>query len=309
MMQRIRNLGQQLGFVVVLAGFNEAIWHQPNVHPLLSGLGYLVFGLLFFDIITVTQTYHPLRGLILAGIFGTLQAGFISGNLGNDFPLGVALYGSGIGTLAFFAAYLIFFQAERWAWSIAVLTGLMSAFWIYGEHEFRFIEIGFTTQELVPNLILGVVGLGLGLGLNVLGRQNGYTPMPLGLTRPFLLLTLLTSVGLAGYQVSSDHLSALSFMVALVIIIVLPIMYWFIYLNKLYTQTQTLPKSQIRHNGFSVFGFALAYGVGYVIADMMPVVGDGVVVALILFGSSWLPLLSISLGFEAFVQLADEGIL
>lgn len=309
MMERIRDLGQQIGFAIVLAGFTEVIWHQPSVHPLVSALSYLMFGILFFDVIILTQSFHPLRGLVLAGVFGTLQASFISGNIGVGFPLSVALYASGISTLAFFATYLIFFQNEWWAWSFAGLTGLLSAFWVYGAPTTDLVEVTTQTPEFAPNLVFGLVGVGLGLGLNYWGQRQNNTPQSLILTRPFLVIISILGLGLAVYQFTSENLSALTFMVALVMLIVLPLMYWFMYLNKLYTQTLTAPTQPIWHAGLSILFLGIAHGVGYALSDRFPMVGDGVILALILFGSSWLPLLSASLGFEAFVQLADEGIL
>ena len=306
---RLQALGQQLGFVIVLAGLTELVWHQPQVHPLVSVLGYLVFGLLLFDFIHFNQAFHPVRGLLIAGLFGILQATLISGNLGSDFPLGVALYGASISTLAFFVAYLIFFQPLRWGLGGIFSTGLLSGLWVYGVPQTDLIDIAWQAPDLMPTLMLATLILGLGLGLKLIGQKSNYAPMPLMLTRPALILVILSSVGLAIVQFSQDNLTTVSLLIALVVMVVLILMLWFIYLNKLYSRAQATPALTWLQIGFIVLAFLIAHGLGYIAVDAVPELGDGIILVLLILGASWLPLMSAALGFEAFVQLADEGIL
>lgn len=309
MITRLQVYGQHLGFIILLGGITEAIWHQPQVHPLLSTLGYLIFGAFLFDLIGYTNAYHPLRGLLIAGLFGILQTTLMSGNLEADFPLGIAIYGAGISTLAFFTAYLIFFHPLKWGLGSTLVTGLLSGLWVYGAPHADLLDIAWRTPDLSPYLLRAIAILGLGLAITLLGKQNKYIPVPLTLMPPVLLLVGLSSVGMAIWQISVGNLSVLGIIMSLVVLVVLVLMFWFMYLNKLYVRTQT--KQSLEWSGVArlSMAFVMMHAIGYLAIEAIPDLGVGIVIGLLIFGTSWLPFLSAALGFEAFVQLADEGIL
>jgi hypothetical protein len=250
------------------------------------------------------------EAVLAGGVFGVLQSVSITGTWDIDFPLGMVLFGMGIGCLVWVWVWAFDHAESLVWWLLTIFMALAGAWWTYGASEIDWIKHNLTTP---PEFVLSFLGLLVALGIVlifVFSKQLTDNPTPSVIT---LMVTGLVLLGLTGYPLIGLGMELLPWVLAWVLVLMLCLMLWFITLNFPNHPTPPLDIAIIRKRALMMTCLIpVIYGLGYLLSQQTSLAGllaSVVSLVVLAFGAAWLPILSTLLGFQAFVQLADEDMI
>jgi hypothetical protein len=296
--------GLRLNFALILGVFSGLLFWQGE-HTLLEwaffGVGVVAIAALSLDFIVRWRVQDLAGLLILSGLCGMLLS-LNHHTLGNDFPITVVLYGTGISTLAFFSAYIVFnWLAVVYKPTHAIyfaLIGLIGAVWTY-RIPADIVELGWTKPSLFP-LIAGVLVLAaIGVLLPIALPRREVMESTQWLLKPGEWLPVLAvCLVIPLVWVTQDKLTPLQLGVGIGVSFMLGVMLWAYRLMK--KPDSYLKITFIQPNPFLllwIIGLGLGYGVGYILPVLF---GRIILGGIFLFGAFWLPIVSSILGYEGY---------
>jgi hypothetical protein len=321
--ERLPGWGARLSFGMVLLVFSEwVIWQTPTRYTALEwaalGIVYLALAALALDLIVLLNVNDVFSLLLVAGLYGLVNATLISRVTTRDLPISLLVRPLSAQPLAFIGALASFrILASGRAtgpleFVIALVVGFLWGIWV------RWFPV--VSDAYIPAVKIGPALLALGIGLAACGVLRALLP-PTGVYRreDWLLLpverwaaggVLLAAlvVGAAQKAISRPGVGV----VTLLLMLLASMLYITYPLNR---KTSFLaPLTPLRRPNLAawlilIIPFLLAGWIGY----RLPGSGDsspqsdllfGVLMA---FGVVWLPAVSGLIGVRAFIQLSRQG--
>jgi hypothetical protein len=322
--ERWTGWGTRLSFAALLLVFSEwVVWQTPTEFDVLAWGGiaaiYLALAAIVLDLIERFQVNEVFSLLVLAGLYGLVDATLISHVTTRDLPLSLVIRPLAAQPLALIGALAVFRilaggrRAGRLDFVVALIAGLAWGIWV---HWFPVVsDESIPTVEIVPALIALAVGL-LACGVirwalppaDIYRREDWrLTRVEWGLTGAVLWAALV--IGYAQKDITGAGLGIVVVMGGFMMVL----LYTTIKLRRKTSLLESITPPR-RPNLVAwvilIVPFLLAGWVGY----RLPGSGDRSIQSDLLFGALtgfgiiWPPAVSALIGVRVFVQLAREGL-
>ena len=323
MQEHISGWGVRLSFSALLLVFSEGIiWQAPaefNVFDWVGvGLVYLALGAVLLDLIVRLRVNEVFSLLLIAGLYGLLDATLISHITTRDLPVSLFVRPLAAQPLVFLlalAAFQILTSGRATGpveFGVALAAGLAWGVWV------RWLPV--VSDEPIPETDIGPALAAVGIGLVVCGLLRRW-PSPAAiyrredwlLTLPEWVLAGGVLVGALALGIAQDTISGPGAGIVVTLIVFILMMLTITQSTRRgpsYLHRVTPPRRpNLAAWLILLIPFLVAGWIGY----NLPGGEDSSVQSEILFGALtgfgivWLPTVSAVAGVRAFVQLAREG--
>lgn len=310
----------RLGLLVLTVAFADLVaWYRAGQYDPLDWAAVIVVeAALLLAVVDFMVRWHTdtrFTVLIASGVFGVVHGTLITLGAPSDLPLSLVIFGTGMPALMFLLAYLSFHllfggrEPSRQWWVVAPAVGLLHGLWLRWLPALD--EVEFAGVELGAVLPLSVVVLaGVAVSVFVL-------PLPAQLEREDWLLTPLEWVLVAipllvvvVLRLQSGALELFPLLLAVLIVAVLIALMWFY--HSLVPRPDFVLRFRPRNTLtirwlLALIPFALLAWVGYELpGENTPLQFTLLFGAIIAFGISWPPLVSIAVSVQAFIELSRQ---
>ncbi len=321
--ERWTGWGMRLSFAALLLVFSEwVVWQQPTNFNVLEwgaiAAVYLALAATALDLIERLQVNDVFSLLILAGLYGLVNATLISHITTRDLPISLVIRPLAAQPLAFMLALAAFLmlasgrKARPLDAGVALTAGLAWGIWV------RWFPV--VSDESVPDVDLIPALLALAIGLLACGvirwalppadlyRREDWrlTRVERGLMGAILWAALV--IGYAQDQITGTGLLLIAVLGGMMIVM----LYATVRLRRRISWLDSITPPRRPNLAAWVFLVALFLLAGW-IGFRLPGEGDGSVQSDLLFGALtgfgivWPPAVSALIGVRAFVQMAREG--
>jgi hypothetical protein len=311
----------RLGFMLLLLTFGELVaWYRVASYGALDWLAviiiYLALAAISLDILARWHSHTWLTAFLTGGAFGIVHSSLVSLALYNDLPVSFVLYATGLQTGMFLLAYsgfrLLYCAEfhERWLYITTPLLGLGWGIWTRWLPAQKGVNLSvLALGETLPYTILALIACALVVY---------FLPLPPRLERAELMLTplewgvagILLAVVLIlrrdGGYIATWGLIAGGIVLGMIFLL-LPFARTVYMLPHFALPIQ--PDRNLLVRWIVMFiPFSLAAWAGYELSNSTsePLQSKVLVIAVAIFGSIWLPLISVVVSFQAFIELGRQ---